>query len=90
MGPYGSQNVKTLLLPQISFESLFFELFLNILLFSVVLKKVLFWIFEILSFRYFNEFFKFTIVPYGETINLNLSVKRVTVERNGVKFGPHG
>ncbi len=64
MGPYGSQNFKTLLLPQISFES-FQTFFWNF--FSVVLTKVLFWIFEIWSFRFFNEFFIFTFATYGET-----------------------
>ena len=64
MGPYGSQNIKRLLLPQISFES-----FLNFLLSGLHASTVL----DFLNFEFpiFNEFLNFTIVPYGETKNLN-------------------
>ncbi len=47
MGHYGSQHFKTLFLPQITIES--FQTF-STNFFSVVLTKVLFWIFEMLSF----------------------------------------
>ncbi len=53
-GPYGSQNIKTLLLPPITFES--FQTFFFWIFFSVVLTKVLFWTFEILSFRFLKNF----------------------------------
>ncbi len=49
IGPYGSQNVKTLPLPQIAVES--FQTFFWIF-FLVVVTKVLFSIFEMLSFRF--------------------------------------
>ncbi len=62
--PYGSQNCRMLLLPQIAFES--FQTFFWIF-FSVVLTKVLFWIIEILSFWFFTIFFFIfiNIGPYG-------------------------
>ena len=41
MGPYGRENFKMLLLPQITFEA--FQTFSEIS--SVVLTKVLFWLF---------------------------------------------
>ncbi len=64
MGSYGSQNFKTLLLPQTTFES--FQSFPG---FSSQRsrQKVLFWIFETLSFRFLMIFFNFTTVPYLET-----------------------
>ena len=46
-----SQNFKMLLLAQITFE--FFLIFFSWIFFSLVLTKVLFWIFEILSLRFF-------------------------------------
>ncbi len=82
MGPCGNQNFKTLLLPQITFESSRpFPEFSS----QLSSERYCFWIFEILSFW----FRTFTIVPYGET-KTQLSGKLETVERNGVKFGPGG
>ncbi len=50
-----------------------FKLFLNFL--PIGPHKITFGIFEILSFRFLTNFFfenfKFTIVPYGESINFN-------------------
>ena len=66
-GPYGSENFKTLLL----FKSLlnYSKLLLNFLLSGPHKRTILdFWNLE---FPIFNEFFKFTIVPYLETKNLN-------------------
>ncbi len=69
MGPYGSQNFKMLLLPQISFES--FQPFTEFSSqwssqkYCTVLD---FWNF---GFPIFNEFLNFNFVPYGETKNLN-------------------
>ena len=63
-----------------------FNLFLNFL--RPLQKSTVFldiWNFEFPIFSDFF-FFNFTIVPYGETKNL----KRATVERNRVKFGPRG
>ena len=75
--PYSS--LKSLLNP--------FKLFLNFLLSCPHKSAVLdFWNFE---FPIFNDFFNFTIVPYGETKNLNY-LKRATIERYGVNFGPRG
>ena len=62
--------------------------FLNFLLGGPDKSTVLhFWNFEI---PIFNDFFKFTIVPYRETKTPQLYGKRATVERNWVKFGPQG
>ena len=67
MGPYGSQNFMTLLLPQITFEYFqFFSEFSS----QLSLQKYSFEFFEFLSFVIFNHFSKFTIVSYGETKNL--------------------
>ncbi len=63
MRPYGSQNSKTLLLPQITFES--FQTFSE---FSSRLSsqiKVRFWIFESLSFGFFTIFDIINMGPYG-------------------------
>ena len=73
MGPHGSKNFKTLLL-QINFSES-----------SVFITKVLFWIFEILSLRFFKIFFekfKLTTVPYGETKSLFYLGKGAIVEQN--------
>ena len=62
MGPYGSQNVKTLRLPEIALES--FQRFPNFFLSGPHKSSALhFWNFE---FSIFNELLNFTIVPYGE------------------------
>ena len=55
MAPYGSQNFKTLLLHQITFESFFWDFV------SVVLTNVLGWIFETLSFWFFRNRFLFLL-----------------------------
>ncbi len=52
MGPYGSTNFKTLLLPQITFEC--FQLLLNFLFSGDHKGTVL----EILSLRFFTMFFQ--------------------------------
>ncbi len=64
MGPYGSQNFKNLLLPQI----ITFELFLTSPEFSSQWssQKCCFG-FCSFEFTIFNEFLKFTIVSYRET-----------------------
>ncbi len=86
MGPYGSQSFKTLLLPQITIWT--FSTF-SWIFFSVVLTKVLFWIFELLSFRFLTFFLILPLYPMGKP-KTSISGKRATVERNGVKFGPQG
>ncbi len=62
MGPYGSQNFKTLLLLQITFES--FHPFPEFS--SQLSSQVLFWIFEILSFRFLMNFWISTLHPMGK------------------------
>ncbi len=57
--------------------------------FSVVLTKVLFWIFEILSFRFLTNF-EFHHCSIWGNQKPPLSGKRSTVERNRVKFWPRG
>ncbi len=57
--------------------------------FPVVLQKVLFCIFEILSFRFLTNFLNSQLYPMGKP-KPQLSGKWATVERNGVKFGPRG
>ncbi len=71
MGPYGSENFKTLLLLQIAAES-----FQTLPEFSSQWSsKNYFWDFLNFYFAIFNYFFfenfKFTIVAYGEIKNLN-------------------
>ena len=74
MGPYRSENFKTLLLLQITAKS-----FQASPEFSSHYPgsphKTAFGIFEIFKFPIFNDFFfenfKFTIVAYGEIKNLN-------------------
>ncbi len=51
IGPKGSQNFKTLLPPQITYHFWIFSTF-SWIFFSFVITKVLFWIFEVLSFRF--------------------------------------
>ncbi len=68
MGPYGSENFKTLL--QIAAK--YFQTFLEFS--SQWSSHNCVWDFWIFEFAIFNDFFenlKFTIVPYGETKNLN-------------------
>ncbi len=60
---YDPMGAKTLLLPQITLES--FQTF-SWILFSVVLTKVLFWIFEILSFRFLTNFWISPLHPMGK------------------------
>ncbi len=65
MGPYGSQNFQTLLLPEITFD--IFQTFSQFFLW-VRLTKVLFleiWNFQLTIFTDFFFFSQFTIVPYG-------------------------
>ena len=61
MGPYGSQNFKR----YSSLKSLLnlFNLFLNFNFLSVVFTKVLFWIFEILNFRFLTIFLISPLYP---------------------------
>ncbi len=67
MGPHGSQNLKTLLLPQITIESIQpFPEFSSQWFSQKYLVDS--WNFEC---PIFNEFFNFTIVRYVETKNLN-------------------
>ncbi len=80
MGSYGIKNFKTLLLPQITFESIQ-NFFLNLLLSGPHKSTVLdFWNFE---FTIFHNF-----LP--QIPNTSIIWKRATVERNGVNFGPPG
>ncbi len=58
--------------------------------FSVVLTKILFWIFEILSFRFLTFFFWISPLHTMVKQKPQLYGKRATVERNRVKFGPRG
>ncbi len=70
-----------------SLKSVFypFKLFMHFLLSGP--HESTFWIFEIFSFRFLTIFKKkSTIVPYGETKNLNY----LENERKGVKFWPQG
>ena len=68
MGPNGSENFKTLLLPQISFGS--FQTFSE---FSSQWSSQKYCDDFFLNFEFttFNEPLNFTIVPYGRTKNLN-------------------
>ncbi len=84
MGPYGSKKLqcyKKLQLQSKCYSSLksllnLFKLFLNFLLSGPHKSTVLdFWNFE---FLIFNEFLNFTIVPYGETKNLDYLEKEQT------------
>ena len=86
MGPMGAEISKG----YSSIKSLLNLLtpFLNFLLSGPHKSTVLYFLnFE---FPIFNEFLNVTIVLYGETKKNQLSGKRATVERNGVKFGPRG
>ncbi len=91
MGPYGSENFKTLLLLQITTQS-----FLTSPEFPPSGRhKTPFGIFEILSFRFLTFFFqnfKFTIVAYGEIKNLNylgseILESRVVLQHTWGTFG---
>ncbi len=86
MGPHGSQNFNCYSSLKLLLKLI--NLFLNFLLSCP--RKSTVWILEIFEFPIFIFFFYFTIVPYGETEKHQLSGKRATVERNGVKFGPRG
>ncbi len=64
MGPYGSQNFKTLLLPQINFES--FLPFLNFLLIGPHKSTVFFcFVFQILSFWFLTNFERHQCTLWG-------------------------
>ncbi len=63
-----------------------FKLFLKFLL-SCPHKSIFFLNFWNFEYLIFDKFLKFTIIPYGETKNLNYLEN---VRQNGVKFGPPG
>ncbi len=67
MGPYGSQNFKTLLLPQIAIE--YFETSFEFP--NNRPHKVLFWIFAILSFWLLTNFLNSPLYPTGKPKSLN-------------------
>ena len=73
MGSYGSQNFKPVLLPQITFES--FQTFPE---FSSQ-RSPQTYCFGFLKFGFpiFNEFSNITIVPCGESKNLNYLEKKL-------------
>ena len=93
MGPNGSENVKTLLLLQITANN-FQTKVLSWIFFPMVLKNTL-GIFEILSLRFLTGFFfqKYQILHYSLWTNKTkpqLIGKRAIVEQNGMKFRTHG
>ncbi len=76
--PYGRKNFKTLLRPQITFES--FQAFFWIF-FSVDLTKLLSWVFEILRFWFFMIFFVFIYMgAYGSKNFKTLLLPQITFE----------
>ncbi len=86
MGPYGSQNCKTLLLPQIATKS--FQTFPEFL--SSVSSQSYF--FKFLKFCIFQILWNFEIWhgSQWEIIKCGISWKRLIVEQNEWKFGTRG